>query len=188
MYAADAIAVRVISDLSAEPDWSAVVGGWARSAFFDGVPGSRTLADGSTIDLTAIVNLWNCGKSTACSDADLNRTTAERPWGANNPRWRVYACGRLADLVAAGSRSRLYVLLLVADDPSETDGDPLVDGAGPANPGAGVVLLKGEAFGPGGAHSVVELTAARVVPGGEHDLSHNPGGPGVRVVSWRLGR
>ena len=186
MYAAEAVAIRAIGDVSAEPDWSAVVGGPARSTFFDGWPGGpRTLADGSTIDLTEIVNLWNCGKTTSCSSADMNATTAERPWGVNNPRWRIYACGRLADLVPAGSGSRFYVLLLAADDPSETDGDPLADGAGLSNPGAGLVALRGESFGPGGAHSVVELTVARL---GDDELSRDPGAPRVRVVSWRLGR
>lgn len=176
MYAADAIVVRAIDDLAAEPDWSTVLDGSARSTFFDGVAGPRTLADGSTIDLAGVVNLWNCGKSSACSAADLNRVTAERPWGANNPRWRIYACGRLASLLAADAgKSREYVLLLAADDPSETDGDSRVDGAGPANPGRGVILLRGEAFGPGGSHAVVDVTLARV-------------GPEARVVAWRLGR
>ena len=183
MYAADAIAVRGISDLAAEPDWSAVLDGTARSRFFDAAVGPRTLADGSTIDLAAIVNSWNCGTITPCTSADMNRTTVERPWGANNPRWRIYACGPLADLLAAaGSRSREYVLLLVADDPSETDSDPLVDGGGLANQGTGVIMLRGEAFGPGGSHSVIDVTVAR------EDAGALGMDPAVRVRSWRLGR
>lgn len=176
MYAAEAIALRTIDDLAAAPDWSAVLDGSARSPFFDGGAGRRTLADGSTIDLTAIVNVWNCGKGAACTGADMTRTTVERPWGGNNPQWRIYACGRLADLApGVRSTSREYVLLLVADDPSETDGDSAVDGLGAANPGSGVLLLRGEAFGAGGSHAVVDVTVARA-------------GPRLRIVSWRLGR
>lgn len=169
MYAAEAVAVKGLADLALESNWTEVVGGSVRASFFDGSgAGMKTLSDRSTIDLTAIVNAWNCGKPTTCSDADMDRVSAERPWGDNNPRWRVYACGSLADL--ALSASPFYVVLLVADDALETDGNPLVDGAGP---GHDVLLLRGEAFGPGGTHSVVELTVARA-----EDAS-------VRVVKWR---
>lgn len=172
MYAAEAVAVRGLAELAAEPDWSRVLGGPSRSSFFDGSgTGPRTLVDQSTIDLTAIVNAWNCGRAAGCTDADMDRVTAERPWGNNNPRWRVFACGRLADL--AHSPSPFYVVLLVADDPLETDGDPLADGF-PS--GHDLLLLRGEAFGPGGTHSVVEFTVAR------------DNGPSVRVVEWRLVR
>jgi hypothetical protein len=169
MYAAEAIAVKGLADLELEADWTQVVGGTARSSFFDGNGiGTRTLADRSTIDLTAIVNAWNCGKPAGCSDADLDRVSAERPWGDNNPRWRVYGCGALSGL--ALSASPFYVVLLAADDPLETDGNPLVDGTGP---GHDVLLLRGEAFGPGGTHSVVDLTVARIEDGS------------VRVLVWR---
>jgi hypothetical protein len=170
MYAAEAVAVKGLADLALESDWTQVVGGPARSSFFDGTgTGARTLPDRSTIDLTAIVNAWNCGKPDACSDADLDRVTAERPWGGNNPRWRVYACGMLARL--GESPSPYYVLLLAADDPLETDGNPLVDGTGS---GHDVVLFRGEAFGSGGTHSMVEFMVTRA-----EDAS-------VRVLSRRL--
>ena len=169
MYAAEAVAVKGLADLELEADWTQVVSGARRSSFFDGNgTGTRTLADRSTIDLTAIVNAWNCGKPAACSDADLDRVSAERPWGDNNPRWRVYGCGALSDL--AMSASPFYVVLLAADDPLETDGNPLADGAGS---GHDVLLLRGEAFGPGGTHSVVDLTVARGEDGS------------VRVLWWR---
>lgn len=172
-YAAEAIAVKGLGDLAAETDWSRVVGGAARSSFFDGDgTGTRVLSDRSTIDLTSIVNARNCGKPAGCSDTDMDRVSAERPWGANNPRWRVYGCGALEDLAAAPSP--YYVVLLVGDDPLETDGNPLTDGAGSGNPGRNVLVLLGEAFGPGGVHGVVELTVRRDT------------GSSVRVRSWRL--
>ena len=172
MYAAEAVAVKGLADVARESDWTQVVGGPARSSFFDGTgTGTRTLVDRSTIDLSAVVNAWNCRKPDACSDADMDRVTGERPWGDNNPRWRVYACGMLADL--GESPSPYYVLLLAADDPLETDGDPLADGTGS---GHDVVLLRGEAFGPGGTHSIIEFTVARA-----EDAS-------IRVLGRRLVR
>ena len=169
MYAAEAVAVRGLADLALVSDWTQVVDSQTRSSFFDGGgTGVRTLVDRSTIDLTALVNAWNCGKPAACGDADMDRVSAERPWGNNNPRWRVYACGALADL--AMTASPFYVVLLAADDPLETDGNPLADGTAA---GHDVLLLRGEAFGPGGIHSVVELTVARA-----EDAS-------VRVLEWR---
>lgn len=186
MYAADGVAARAADELSEIPDWSPVLGGLVRSAFADGTPGERTLSDGSKINLAEVLTLANCGKLTTCSTADMNATTVERPWGLNNPRWRLYAYGRLADMVPVGAAgSRFYVVLLVADDPSETDDNPMTDGASPANPGSGVLLLRAEGFGPGGAHGVVELTVARVDP---NELISHPDSPPIRVRSWRLGR
>ena len=87
----------------------------------------------------------------------------------NNPRWQLYAWGRLADWLAGEAiDAGHYVVVLVADDPAETDGDPLVDGPGP---GFGVLLLRAEAFGPGGTHAVVEQTLARV---SADELSRRP--------------
>jgi hypothetical protein len=175
IYAAESVAIRILADLEHESDWTAIVSGSGRAGFFDGDgSGARTLGDGSTIDLTSIVNAWNCGKPSTCTDTDLDRVSAERPWGPNNPRWRVYACGALADL--AGTPSAFYVVLLAADDPLETDGNPLADGIGADNPGRGVLILRGEAFGPGGTHRVVDLTVSR------------DAGSSVRVRSWRLVR
>ena len=180
-YAADAAATHGAVELSRAADWSAALGGWVRSDFFDGsAGGARTLQDGSTIDLTEIVNLANCGTPSGCSAADLNATALARPWGVNNPRWQIFASGRLADLL--GAPSAFYIVVLVADDPSETDGDPLNDGSGVGNPGSGIVRLRAEAFGPGGAHASVETVVARVTW-----IENGVSSAGVRVVSWRAG-
>jgi hypothetical protein len=63
--------------------------------------------------------------------------------------------------------SQYYVVVLVGDDPSDDDNDPLHDGGAcdPTlqcpNPGTGVLSLRAEAFGPRGAHKVIEMTVAR---------------------------
>jgi hypothetical protein len=168
VYAADAIVDRVIEDLRQEPDWSAVLDGRVRSSFVDGPPsGSRILVDGSSIDLDQLTNLANCAKVAACSPAELSAQTPERPWGANNPRWTLYAYGRLSQMLGGPAvRSPFYVILFAGDDPSENDGDPLQDGfesSGVPNPGRGILRLRAEAFGPRHASRTVEVTIARSV-------------------------
>lgn len=177
LYAADAVLERAFADLRAMPDWSAVLAGGARSSFVDGQPtGVRRLQDGATIDLAVVTNLANCAKSTPCSDADIAARTTERPWGPNNPRWTLFAYGRLADAVAIGTLdSPCYVMAFVGDDASENDGDPRRDGASPdgfSNPGLGIISLRAEAFGSRHAHRVIEATVAREAAS-------------LRVISWR---
>lgn len=177
-YAADAAFERALSDLRPVPDWTAVLAGGSQSSFVDGQPsGVRTLSDGTTIDLGEIANIANCQKPTLCSDADLAANSAERPWGANNPRWALYAYGKLADSLGTASvDSPCYVVALVADDSSENDGDPMRDGTsvdGLPNPGLGILSVRAEAFGPRHAHRVIEAAIAR------DDLGV------LRVISWR---
>jgi hypothetical protein len=170
-YAADAALERSIGELEA-PDWNAVLTGSAQSTFIDGPPsGTRTLADGSTIDLGQMLNMANCGTAADCGDADMDAVTPERPWGTNNPRWQLYAYGKLGDMLPNGRiDSPYYVLVMVGDDSSETDGKPLQDGLD--TPGAGVLALRAAALGPRGARRTIEMTIARAQPG-------------VRVLSWR---
>ena len=181
-YAADAIAERSIADLAGVSDWSHLLDGSVRSGFVDGPPaGARPLGDGGTIHLSEVINLASCGKRSPCSAAELEACSDERPWSLNNPRWTLFAHGPIADLVpGAAGGSTIYAVALVGDDPSETDDNPQVDGGpaavgGPENAGVGVIVLRAEAFGPRGAHKVVEVTVARA--------GDSP--PGVRVLSWR---
>ena len=163
LYAADAALERSIDDLLTVADWNALLTGSARSAFIDGLPsGSRTLRDGSTIDLSQVLSKANCQKLTPCSAAEMNAVTPERPWGWNNPRWQLYAYNNVSELLPTDSiNSSYYAVVMIADDPSENDGNPLQDGASQSNPGTGVIAMRAEAFGPKGAHKIVELTIAR---------------------------
>jgi hypothetical protein len=183
-HAADAGLERVIAELAMTPDWAAVLGapGGVRSAapssFSDGTS-SAVLADGRTLDLLKMTNLLNCPhvfppSATPCTAAQMDHAAGERPWGSNNPRWRLYANGRLS-VVAAGIDSPLYVTVWVADDPAETDRDPARDGTEASNPGAGVLQVRSEAFGSGGARRAVEATLGRA-------------GARLRIISWRLVR
>jgi len=163
VYAADAVIERAVDDLLTVPDWNKLLSGAEQSGFIDGPPsGPRTLKDGSTIDLTQAINMANCQKISDCTAAEMNANTGERPWGANNPRWKLYAYGNLNDMLPTETiNSPYYVVLFVGDDPSENDNDPTTDGASATNPGAGVLAMRAEAFGPRGAHKVIEVTLAR---------------------------
>jgi hypothetical protein len=185
-YAADAVLERAVDDILTLRDWNSLLDGTAPSGFVDGMPtGTRVLADGTTLDLGNAVNLANCQKTSVCGDEEMNRVTDERPWGLNNPRWKPFAWGPMNRLTPNSASSPFYVVLLVGDDPSECDNDPLVDGGEPVppcgakssfNPGLGVLSLRAEAFGPFGTHKIIEATIAR--------NANHPNG-GVRMLSWR---
>ena len=171
-HAADAAIERALSELRSVPDWDILLTGQQRSAFVDGAPGVRTLADGTTVDLVEATQMVRCGRA-SCSEAHLVATTAGRPWGANNPRWQIYSHGLVRDLLPAGSiDSRVYIVVWIADDPAENDGDPFRDGATPDNPGQGVLMALAHGYGPRGARRGVEVTFSRVEQG-------------LRLLSWR---
>lgn len=165
LYAATAVVEGALGELR-ETDWNLVLSGVVRSSFTDGPPGgTRRLADGTTLDLGQVVSLATCASRLPCSDGAIAAVTSARPWGADNPRWTLYAYGPLEDLAGPPAQASVfYVLLLVGDDGAENDGDPRLDGwsAGVLpNPGRDVIRLRGESFGPGGAYRVVEAVAAR---------------------------
>ena len=171
LYAADAAIERALDDMLTVPDWNNLLNGTVKSALVDGpMSGDRILADGTVLKLNEILNMANCQKVTTCSQADMNTSTSERPWYTNNPQWQMFAYGKLNDVLPAGGiNSPYYVVVMVADDPSENDGDPLHDGVSPCpvgqltgcNPGSGVLNMRAEAFGPGGNHKAIELAIAR---------------------------
>jgi len=175
LYGAEAGIELAAAELVGVSDWDAVLSGAAVSAFADGLPsGPRTLPDGGTIRLNEIASLATCGATAGCSAAARQTVADDRPWGANNPNWRPY---RYGCMVAGGSAPDIYLVVLVGDDPAENDGDPERDGLAPGNPGAGVLMLRAEAFGPGVSRRSVEATMVRVaVP---------LGAAAPRFLSWR---
>ena len=161
IYAADAAVERVMQDMLTVPDWNRILEGATTSSFVDGAPGTRTMPDGSEIDLLQATAMVRCGKL-ACSDADIDASTDERPWAKNNPRWQLYAYGPISDLTPT-INSNVYVVVWIGDDPSENDDLPLADGdeSGGENPGRGVVAMLAYAYGPTGTRRVIETTVAR---------------------------
>lgn len=185
-YAADAVMARAIDLVAGLDDWAAPIAGATQSSLVDGAPiGSRRLPDGSTVDLVQCMNLANCQKPTACSSSDLAAVTADRPWGTNNPAWQLYAYGPLSAVLAEPSSldSPHYVLLFVADDPAGTHRPP-TDGEPPTREG---IALRAEAFGPRGAHAIIEVVASRSVnpAGDQKDYNLGVGPLPMKILSWR---
>ncbi len=186
-FAAEAMMARGIDLVSSDDDWAASIAGVAPSAWTDGaLGGRRSLADGTMLDLAQAVNLANCQKTVPCAAQDLAAVSVDRPWGSNNPTWRPYAYGPLSDMLAAGTiDSSYYALLLIADDPAGSH-RPAAAGA-PAPPREGIAL-RAEAFGPHGAHAVIEVAADRVLIGAageEKDSDAGSGLPPMKILSWR---
>ena len=119
------------------------------------------------VDLTAATNLLNCGKATPCTAAQMDANTKERPWGANNARWQLYAYGPFAGIAQLARPAPCYLAVWVADDGREEDADPLTDAGPEGTPGHGVVRLRAEAYGPRGARRAIEAELVRhCLPGG----------------------
>jgi len=175
LYATDAAVERAIHDLAMEPDIDNVLSGLSTSSFIDGPPGPRMFPDGTSADLHSLTAMVSCGRA-VCGDADLDAVGDDRPWGPNNPRWRLYAYGSVEAWASGPVRApKAYQVVWVADDPSETDGDPTRDGGGvegAENPGRGRVSLLAHGYGRTGTRRVVEATVM---------LDDE----GARLVSWR---
>lgn len=171
LYAAEAGLERAMPDLLRVPDWDRILDGGISSGFTDGPPsGSRAVPGGDPVELSRIVNLANCQREDGCAIAAMNAVTEDRPWGENNPRWRLFAWGTMSALVPGiDPAADAYLVVLVGDDPAENDADPTRDGRGP-NPGSGVLCLRAHAFGRAGGHRTVEMIVTRTG-------QHAPGGP-----------
>ena len=173
LSAADAAIVRVLPDLAAAPDLNAILTGVVASSFVDGpLQAPRRLPDGTSLDLAATANVERCGQI-ACTDAQMDAVTIERPWGANNARWQTYGSGWLRDLTPqAVDVPHAYVVVWVGDDPLETDGDPLTDDGDVNAPGHDVVMLRAAAYAAYSARRRIEVVVRR-------------DGGVVRITSWR---
>ena len=182
LYAADSAIEIAARDLAQIDDWNGVLSGNQRSSFTDGAAGGvRGLSGGGAVDLTSTTNMLNCGKATNCTTAQMNANSKERPWGTNNPRWRLFAYGPMQQFTQLVRPAPCYLALWVADDGREQDGDPLADAAAEAEPGHGIVRVHAEAFGLAGSRRAIEAELWRVCPDGEAAGCL----PGIRVQSWQ---
>jgi hypothetical protein len=181
LHAADA-GLELAARAMADADWSLVLSGLAQAPTADGPPtGTRPMDAGEELDLEAQTNLLNCGMPGACGAADLQAVTADRPWGVDNPYWRLFLYGPLESFAPFRFAGPLYVLVWVADDGREVDGNPEQDGLA-GMPGQGVLRVRADAFGRGGTRRAVEAELVRVC---RPDATSAGCLPGIRVQSWR---
>jgi len=148
LYGADAAVERVVQDLLLVPRWNDVLSGAAKSAFVDGLAtDKKTVPGGGLITLC-------CGANTATGQLQAN-TEALNQWGANSPKWQLYAYGPMMNMLPNNVLdSPVYMAVWIADDPAEIDGDPLSDSNG-------TLTLHAEALGYSGSHKAIEVTVAR---------------------------
>ncbi len=180
--AAEAGVAIAVHELAGLADWNLALDGLVTSAVLEQGDITVEMPDGSRAGLEELTARANCGRAGACSDADRTAFTSSRPWGPNNPMWRVFGHGRLDQLVPGGAGlPPAIVVVWVSDDPAELDADPLTDsGIGPGGewrPGGCVLAVRAEAFGPRFAHRTMVATAARPAPACS---------PGARLVSLRV--
>ena len=173
LNAADAALELAAHELSRIPDFSPVLDGTVRSSLTDGAAAGPRSIGGFAFDLTTVTNQLTCARTTDCSDARVRTSSAERPWGSNNPRWQLFLYGPLRLFApAAHPLADAYVVVWIGDDAREVDGI-LVDGGGARGEGMNVVRARAESFVTGGARRAIEA-----------DLVRQEGG--IHVQSWRV--
>jgi hypothetical protein len=170
LYAAEALAERIVLDLAADLDWTPILSGTRVSPFFE--TGSRLLTPwGEGLDLAAI------------TDVLQRQTDRTSSGGPDTPQWRIFASGPVASLVGAGYDVPIFVAGWVADDEAETDGEPRADSNGR-------VVVRVEARGFGSLNRRVQVVIGRrddpsttgAGAGGADSAAETAG---VRIVSWR---
>ncbi len=178
--AAEAGLAAAAHELGAAGDWNAVLGGELASGVLGRAAVSVELPDGSRAGLQDLTNLATCGHAAACTDPEAAAFAVGRPWGPNNPRWRVFGSARLDQVIEAGAGlPPIDIVVWTADDPAEADGDPLHDtppgSTGPRPPGACTVAVRAEAFAPRLGHAAVVGVVTRPGPACR---------PGARLAAW----
>ena len=126
--AAEAGVAVALHELAGIADWNLALTGLVHSAVLEQGDTTVDLPDGSSAGLAELTARANCGRPGACTESERTAFTAARPWGPNNPLWRVFGHGRLDQLVPNGAGlPPAVVVVWVSDDPAEVDGDPLTD-------------------------------------------------------------
>ena len=147
-YGAEAALERAVSDLAALPDWTPVIAAPPanlQSSFDDGLASVR-VPEGRIVSLSAL---------TADRQRDSDRIAGPLVYRADAPQWRLFAHAPIHDLLAAPASSPpLYLVVWVADDGEDGDGDPSRDTNWS-------VVVRAEAFGTGGARRSVEALVTR---------------------------
>jgi hypothetical protein len=166
-YAAAAGVERLIGELRRLPSWQLVPATTSPLPSFNDGRATALLADGTALDLARLTI-----NRQAVSDAFY-------PSAANRPQWRLYAHASLARVTADDSVSpNPYVVVWVADDPDDGDGDPTRDSNG-------IVLVRAESFDVRGAWRAVEATLGASIVRGDDGV---PVMSRVAVVAWREAR
>jgi hypothetical protein len=150
LYAADAAVERVVQDLLMIPRWNDILAA--------GSPSQLAYTRSGFIDTSTSVTIPNSAQSINLVTATQNlqsSTDTLNLWGPNNPAWRLFAYGRMQDILPGNAiDSSMYLAVWIADDPADNDSNPSADTNG-------TLTLHAEAYGPSGTRKVIEVTVAR---------------------------
>ena len=194
LYAAEAAVAVAMAELRPMLSWTPVLDGTRQSGYSQGAfTGARLLPGGQV--------LLCCGPGSAMQS--LERDTAQSALAARRAlRWRPFLW-TLVDGLVPGAPPALFVVVWVADDERDGDGNVETDSNNQ-------VLVRAEALEPSGTRRIVEVQIARAAPpaGGEVSEAEGPteaespeeepvegageeaeteGGPltAIRYVRWR---
>jgi type II secretory pathway pseudopilin PulG len=163
LYAADAGIERAIAELRTLPAWTAVPSSATSFSDFNDSQATPQGPDGSTLNLAQM---------TVRRQAESDALYASVP---GRPVWRLYAHAPLNRMVPGTGNATPYVVVWIADDPDEGDGNAAVDSND-------VVMLHAEAFTVRRGKRAIEATIRR-------EEAMAAGMPGVMrtdvsVIAW----
>jgi len=156
--AADSAARLAVSDLTAAPSWTALSSLTSRFAETTMRPPSPW--GPSEVDLAA---------ETARVQAE---TDASGVPGEAARVWRLLSAGPLARAAPGSGCGPVYLVVWVADDGADTDGDPEIDSNG-------ILTIRADALGPDGGRVTTLVSLQRTAVSGEPDR--------VRILTIRPG-
>jgi hypothetical protein len=141
--AADAAFERALLDFDALPDWSVALlpaPANTQGTFVDGTA-HPVAPNAQTLDLAAL---------TLQRQAESDLTSGPGTFGADSPQWRLFAHAPFDAILPPGAPAPpSYLIVWVADDGWDGDGDPTKDSNGR-------LLLTAEAHGAGGTRRRID--------------------------------
>jgi hypothetical protein len=169
LYAAEAGVERTIGELRLLPTWRDVPGPSSTTPstdFNDGLTAPRA-PDGSILNLAQLTATRQSASDTVY------------PAGPDRPVWRLYAHAPLDRMLPGAAADTAYVVVWLADDADDLDGDPTID----AND---IVMIRAEAYGSRGGKRAVETMIQReeAIAAGFPGIRRSD----VRMIVWREAR
>jgi len=164
LYAADAGIERTIGELRLLASWRTVPASTSASSDLnDGLSVARA-PDGAALDLVQL---------TARRQVESDKLCPNTP---DRPVWRLFGHASMNQMIGAAANAAPYVVVWVADDSDDRDGDPATD----TND---VIVVHAAAFGIRGGHREVEATLRReeAIAAGLPGVTRTD----VRLIAWR---
>jgi hypothetical protein len=157
--ASESAARLAVTDATAAASWMPLSS--IGSRFVEATMSPLSPWDGSPIDLAAKTALVQ-----AETDASRRADEAARTW-------RLLSAGPFARAAPGSGCGPFYLIVWMADDGADIDGDPETDSNG-------ILTLRADALGPDGGRATTLVSLQRTVVSGEPDR--------VRVLTIRPGR